>query len=253
MPKTQRSNPSLPEQEAEESASSSKKAKSTEETKKDDEQQLDLSTRERRVQHFNYGHIKGMPKQRVETTMLAIQESCPAAGRIFMETVFKRGYSKKSYDDVYRDICFEMGVLNPDTCIRARAEYDSYLEEREQQIAQLPKDAKEELPRDDEEEPVRVLTCKNCIVAHRNDEPKENFCWGCQKRVCSYCSKMCVTCNMRWCQTCAKERGPYDEGCCRSMHFSQLDYARRYWDSDEYDSDDLEETWWANEKCTWDK
>jgi hypothetical protein len=256
MPKIQRSTSALEEHSTnqEEQVTAAKKAKTDANSKKDDDEP-DLSTRERRIQHFNHRHIREMPKQRVEKIMLAIQNACPCTGRIFMETVFEKGYRKEDYNTVYRDICFEMAVLNEETCTISRAQYDSYLEEKERQIKELPDDAKEELSSsdEDEEEPARVLTCKHCIVAHRNDEPKEGFCYGCQKRVCSYCSKMCVTCNMRWCQPCAKKTGPFDEGCCSKMHFSELDYARRYWDSDEYNSSDLDDTWWTNEKCTWDE
>ena len=55
-----------------------------------------------------------------------------------------------------------------------------------------------------------------------------------------------MTCNVRWCEPCIKNRGDYDQPCCSGMNFSELDYARRYWDSDEYDSDDLDRTWWGN-------
>ena len=249
MPKTKRKE----EESGDTTSGVEKRAKTDNVGDEDDLSHLDMSTRDKRVPLFNYGNLRGMPKGHAKIIIDAIEKAYPGSKSKIDTKKFKK-------DD---DVCFEMAVLDEGTCTIAILEYKKYMKQRQEQVDKIPKGEKQyympgvkcanvQPPEEDEsayDEPISVLTCKDCIVAYRNGEERNGYCYGCSIMVCSLCSKMCVTCNVRWCEKCINEQGDYDEPCCTAMHFSQLDYARRYWGSDEYDSDDMESTWWGNEKA----
>lgn len=227
-----------------------KKAKmsSPDEKEEEDLSHLDMSTRDKRIELFNYGHLRGMPPSYPKKIIDAIEEAHPLS-----KSRIDAKHTKE------RDVCFETAVLSEENSTVALRIYNKYRKLRDTQVNNLPDGEKQEYSSgvkcvDIKSAPSyerQTLTCKDCIVAYRNEEEKTGYCWGCSKMVCSLCSMMCIACNSSWCEPCAKGHGDYDEGCCGRMHFSQLDYARRYLDSDEYDSDYMESTWWGNEECKW--
>ena len=150
--------------------------------------------------------------------------------------------------DPDKALCFELAVLGEKTCAIAVREYRKYLNERDAQVEELPDGecqvyqpgvkcsevtcSMREIKDDDSCDERTTLTCKDCIIAYRNDEERTGYCRGCSKMVCSFlCSLMCIVCNCRWCEKCIKNQGPWDEGCCHAM--------------------ELDRDWFMNENCQW--
>lgn len=159
------------------------------------------------LEQLNYSHLRGLPRDTLEEVAFAAVQA--------------------------NDEALKAGL---------KVMYD-YQEKKRKQEEDLKKeiDDEEKDSEDDEDKPP-PLKCKKCIVSQRNEEPKKMFCWGCHNRVCRECSDMCKNCDMRWCSHCreAVADDPFQEHCCHRCHFSMKDYARRYWDSDEYNSSELD-------------
>ena len=235
-----------PDKQAKISSDSDEGEKHTSNTCKDDDvnkeeeenlSDLNLSTRDERIEQFNYGHLRRMPDSYAKRIAGIIEKACPEAkGRI-------RNVDTAMDPDKAR--CFELATLDEKTCTIAVREFRKYTEERNTQVEQLPDGetqvyepgvkcsevSKREIKDDDSCDRRTTLTCKNCIVAYRNDEEKTGYCSGCSKMVCSLCSLMCIVCNSQWCEKCTKNQGPWDEGCCHAM--------------------ELDRDWFMNKNCQW--
>ena len=88
-------------------------------------------------------------------------------------------------------LCFELAVLDEKTCAIAVREYRKYLNQRGAQVEELPdgetqvyqpgvkcsKVSMREIKDDDSCDKRTTLTCKDCIIAYRNDEERTGYCW----------------------------------------------------------------------------
>ena len=198
---------------------------------------LNLSTRDKRIRHFNYGHLRRMPASYTKRIADIIEKACPEAR--------DRIRNVNTALDQDKALCFELAVLEEKTCAIAVREYRKYLNERDVQVEELPHGETQvyqpgvkcsevsmrEIKDDDSCDDRTTLTCKDCIIAYRNNEERTGYCRGCSKMVCSLCSLMCIVCNCRWCEKCTKNQGPWDEGCCHAM--------------------ELDGDWFMNRNCQW--